>query len=262
MRRGDELLELVRDLLELAQAQRQSPELKPVPVPLVGSLSKSLETLTEQAQLKGVSLSVEGVDDVIVYANEEDVQRILANLLENAVQTPRPATTSKSALPQCGQLMNEWASSGTRSSTLAATLAAAGRRTGLLDLDFTGPCGHLVLGALPVFPDEDFGILAQQVAGVHFMSIACFAGATPAPLRGADVSNALIELLAITRWGELDTLVIDMPPGLGDAALDIVRLLPRAQYLVVTSSARLVVETVRRTLTLLHRSDQQALAAR
>lgn len=140
------------------------------------------------------------------------------------------------------------------SATLAATLAATGRRTGLMDLDFTGPCAHLVLGAEPGFPDEKDGVLPQTVAGLRFMSIACFAGSAPVPLRGADLSNALIELLAITRWGELDTLVIDMPPGLGDTALDAVRLLPRGEYLVVTSGARLVTETVRRSLALLQRS--------
>ncbi len=145
------------------------------------------------------------------------------------------------------------------SSTLAVALAAAGERTGLLDLDFTGPCDHLVLGAAEGFPEEDFGILPQEVAGVHFMSIATFDPLAPAPLRGGDVSNALIELLAITRWGELDTLVIDMPPGLGDMALDAVQLLPRAQYIVVASPALLVAETVRRSLALLQRLDRQVV---
>ena len=143
------------------------------------------------------------------------------------------------------------------SSTLAVALAAAGQRTGLLDLDFTGPCDHLVLGAEEGFPEEDFGILPQQVAGVLFMSMTAFDSQAPAPLRGPDVSNALIELLAITRWGELDTLVIDMPPGLGDMALDAVHLLPRAGYIVVASPARLVAETVRRSLRLLQRLDRQ-----
>ncbi|MBT4096314.1 MAG: P-loop NTPase, partial [Gemmatimonadetes bacterium] len=139
------------------------------------------------------------------------------------------------------------------SSALALALADSGRRCGLLDLDFTGPCAHLVLGVDQAFPEEDAGILPQTVSGVGFMSIACFAGADPAPLRGIDMTNALIELLAITRWGELDTLVIDMPPGLGDMALDTVRLLPTAEYLVVANGARLVTKTVERSLSLLHR---------
>lgn len=142
---------------------------------------------------------------------------------------------------------------------LALGLARCGRGAGLLDLDFTGPCGHIVLGADTAFPEEDFGILPPVFAGVHFMSITCFTGEDPAPLRGADVSNALIELLAITRWGELDCLVIDMPPGLGDATLEAARLLPRAEYLVISSASRMVVETVRRTLGLLRRMDRPLL---
>ncbi|MFH1570545.1 MAG: P-loop NTPase [Gemmatimonadota bacterium] len=145
------------------------------------------------------------------------------------------------------------------SSSLALALARQGWRCGLLDLDFTGPCAHLVLGVDGGFPQEDFGILPVPAAGVAFMSVTCFSGPRPAPLRGAEVVNALIELLAITRWGDLDCLVIDMPPGLGDAALEAARLLPRAEYLVVSTASRLVLETVRRTLELLHRMDRDVL---
>jgi len=145
------------------------------------------------------------------------------------------------------------------SATLAACLAAGGRRAGLLDLDFTGPCGHLVLGAEPAFPEEDFGILPVTVEGVSFMSVTCFSGEDPTPLRGDDVSSALIELLAITRWGELDCLLIDLPPGLGDTTLEAARLLPRAEYLVVTTPSRLALDTVRRTVGLLRRLERPVL---
>lgn len=134
------------------------------------------------------------------------------------------------------------------SSTLALVLAARGRRTGLLDLDLTGPSDHVLLGLDDRFPTETFGIEPPEIHGVSFMSVTYFVGDTPAPLRGVDVTNALIELLAITRWGELDVLVIDMPPGLGDATLDSVRLLGKAEYLFVATDSRVVLETVRRTL--------------
>jgi ATP-binding protein involved in chromosome partitioning len=120
----------------------------------------------------------------------------------------------------------------------------------LLDLDLTGPSDHVVLGCDPGFPDEEFGIDPVPVGGVGFMSVTCFSGRTPAPLRGVDVTNALLELLAITRWGKRDILVIDMPPGLGDVTLDLVRLLGRAEYLVVANRSPLVLETVRKTLRL------------
>jgi len=144
-------------------------------------------------------------------------------------------------------------------STLALTLSEQGRSAGLLDFDVTGPCGHVILGVDREFPKEDFGLRPPSIHGVPFMSIAYFTRAEPAPLRGADVSNALIELLTITRWGELEFLVIDMPPGLGDTTLDVVRLLPRAEYLVVATASQVVVETVRRTLRLLTRLESRIL---
>jgi ATP-binding protein involved in chromosome partitioning len=140
------------------------------------------------------------------------------------------------------------------SSTLALTLGET-RRAGLLDLDLTSPCDHLILGVDGQFPEELAGIVPPVVHGIHFMTVAYFSGAHPAPLRGQDFSSALIELLAITRWGELDVLVVDMPPGIADAALDAVRLLRRAEHLVVATDSRIVVETVRRTLTLLKQID-------
>ena len=137
------------------------------------------------------------------------------------------------------------------SSALALSLARVGYRVGLLDLDLTSPCDHLILGLEPPFPEEKFGLVPAEADGIRFMSITFFSGDDPVPLRGAALSNALVELLAIVQWGELDFLVIDMPPGLGDALLDAVRLLKRAEFLVVATASRVVVETVKRTLKLL-----------
>lgn len=159
-------------------------------------------------------------------------------------------------------------------SALSLVLAKEGRRVGILDLDFTSPSAHVILGFETGFPSEEFGIDPSDHRGIRCMSIAHFAGDAPAPMRGEDVTNALLELLAITRWGELDDLVIDMPPGLGDAALDAMRLLGRAEYVVVAGASRVVVESVRRTVRLLeevgvpvlgvlenmHRRDNAAVA--
>jgi ATP-binding protein involved in chromosome partitioning len=136
-------------------------------------------------------------------------------------------------------------------STLALLSAEQKRKTGLLDLDLTSPTDHLLLGATNRFPAEEFGIEPLDVHGVGFMSVALFVGERPTPLRGADVTNALVEILAVTRWGARDLLVVDMPPGLGDATLDAIHLLPRAEYLVVAVDSRLVLESVGRTLAFL-----------
>jgi len=85
------------------------------------------------------------------------------------------------------------------------------------------------------------------------MSITHFALDKPAPLRGADVSDAILKLLAITLWGDLDYLIVDMPPGLGDATLDIIRFVEGIRFLVVTTPSKVAYETVRKQLALLKR---------
>jgi ATP-binding protein involved in chromosome partitioning len=135
--------------------------------------------------------------------------------------------------------------------TLALTLAHNGRKVGLFDLDFTSPSTHIILGAQNTQPKEEKGIIPPTVRGLEYMSLIYFVGDNPAPLRGADVSNALIELLSITQWGTLDFLVIDMPPGIGDAVLDLVRLIKRIEFLIVTTPSLLAFETVKKQVSLL-----------
>lgn len=135
--------------------------------------------------------------------------------------------------------------------TLALELARRGCRVGLFDLDFTSPSTHLIMGVKDVQPKEDKGIIPPVVEGLAYMSLIHFSGDQAAPLRGADVSNALIELLAVTQWGELDFLVLDMPPGIGDAVLDLVRLVKRIEFLIVTTPSRLAFETVKKQVRLL-----------
>jgi len=135
--------------------------------------------------------------------------------------------------------------------TLALTLAKNGCKAGLFDLDFTSPSTHIILGAKNVQPKEEKGLIPPVVQGLEYMSLIYFVGDNPAPLRGADVSNALIELLAVTQWGKLDYLVIDMPPGIGDAILDLVRLVKRIEFLIVTTPSLLAFETVKKQVALL-----------
>jgi ATP-binding protein involved in chromosome partitioning len=135
--------------------------------------------------------------------------------------------------------------------TLALTLARKGCKVGLFDLDFTSPSTHLILGVKNVQPKEDKGIVPPVVKGMAYMSLVYFSGDQAAPLRGADVSNALIELLSVTQWGELDFLVIDMPPGIGDAVLDLLRLVKRIEFLIVTTPSLLAFETVKKQVRLL-----------
>ena len=136
-------------------------------------------------------------------------------------------------------------------SLLAVILARKGYKVGLFDLDFTSPSTHVILGVENVHPEEEYGIIPPQVHDLKYMSIVYYSGGYISPLRGADVSNALIELLAITTWNTLDFLIIDMPPGISDATLDMVQLVKGTKFLIVTTPSQLAYETVRKIINLL-----------
>lgn len=135
--------------------------------------------------------------------------------------------------------------------TTALILSNRGLRAGLLDLDFTNPSSSMILGAGAIHPIEDKGIVPPKIHGVEYASITFFAGGGAMPLRGKDATNAFIEMLALTRWGDLDYLIVDTPPGLGDILLDLLRLIKAMTFLVVTTPSRLSLETVRKFLAIL-----------
>ncbi|MEM4201614.1 MAG: Mrp/NBP35 family ATP-binding protein [Candidatus Hadarchaeum sp.] len=135
--------------------------------------------------------------------------------------------------------------------TISLLLARGGEKVGLLDLDFHGPSCHLILGATKAEPAEERGLIPPVVQGVKFMSLVYYIGDRPLPLRGEEASNVFVELLTITRWGQLDYLVVDVPPGIAEEVLDIIRLIKRGEFLVVTTPSKLAVKTVARLAQLL-----------
>lgn len=134
--------------------------------------------------------------------------------------------------------------------SLSLLLAKGGCKVGLFDLDFHGPSCHVILGAKGT-PHERRGIIPPRIQGIKFMSVVHYVGEKPLPLRGMEISDALLELLAVTRWGRLDWLIMDAPPGMGEEVLDLARLVEGAEFLVVTTPFRLAQETARRLLRLL-----------
>ncbi|MGA2615539.1 MAG: P-loop NTPase [Spirochaetia bacterium] len=134
----------------------------------------------------------------------------------------------------------------------ALALAGGGQRVGILDLDMQGASAHLFLGIRPRLPEEKEGILPLPVTdGVSLMSVAPFTGERGLPLRGAEISDAILELLAVTIWGPAGLLLIDMPPGMGEEILDLARLVPRLETLVVSTPSAVSVSVVERLLSVL-----------
>ena len=127
----------------------------------------------------------------------------------------------------------------------ALTLSSMGYKVGLLDLDFSGPSDHIILGADPKMPDEDHGVLAPEICGIKFMSIFYYTGDTPSPFRGTEISNAIKEILAVTIWNGVDTIVVDMPPGMGDEMLDFIRF-SDPKFIAVTTPSKVSLGTVKK----------------
>jgi ATP-binding protein involved in chromosome partitioning len=136
-------------------------------------------------------------------------------------------------------------------SLLALSLIKSDYKVGLLDLDLCGPSAHIILGIKGIYPKEKKGIVPPEVYGIKFMSIVHYTNDKPLALRGIDISNGIIELLTITQWGSLDFLIIDMPPGIGDVTLDIIRLIKRIEFLIVATKSKVVLETVKKLLKIL-----------
>jgi ATP-binding protein involved in chromosome partitioning len=137
-------------------------------------------------------------------------------------------------------------------STLALNLSKKGFKVGLLDLDLYGPSSHIILGIKDYsFPEEKKGIIPPNIDGIKFMSIIYFSDDKPSPFRGVDISNIIIELLAITQWGKLDFLIIDMPPGIGDETLDVIKFIKQSEYLVVTTPSKVSMGAVRKLISIL-----------
>ena len=169
---------------------------------------------------------------------------------------PRPEVIGRRLAPVRRILAFSSAKGGVGKSVCCAlsalALIRAGCRVGLLDLDFQGASAHLLLGVQPHFPEEQGGIRPLRAReALDFMSFAAFSRENAVPLRGGEVSEALLEMLAVTVWGPLDFLLLDMPPGIGDELLDVLRLLNRSEFVVVATPSALVLQVVERLLALL-----------
>lgn len=129
----------------------------------------------------------------------------------------------------------------TVSSNLALALAQGGAKVGLMDADIYGPSQHIMFGVRgerPMMRDVDGKGLIVPIErfGIKMMSIGLLIDEKQAVVwRGPMVSSAIRQFVSEVDWGELDYLVIDMPPGTGDIHLTIVQTVPVTGVIVVTT---------------------------
>lgn len=144
---------------------------------------------------------------------------------------------------------------------LAVALAQDGARVGVLDADIYGPSIPMMLG-LQGRPDSPDGksIEPLRAHGVVAMSIGLLVDQdTPMIWRGPMATSALSQLLNDTRWGELDYLVVDLPPGTGDIQLTLAQKIPVAGAVIVTTPQDVATLDARKALKMFEKVEVPVL---
>ena len=148
----------------------------------------------------------------------------------------------------------------TLTATLAVALSRAGQRVGILDADIYGHSIPHILGIhqKPVLVDKM--IIPPVKNDLKLMSIGFFLDDNaPVMWRGPMLHRALEQFLSDVHWGDLDVLVVDMPPGTGDVAISLGQLLPRAEVIVVTTPQRAAQEVASRAATMAQKTSMRVV---
>jgi ATP-binding protein involved in chromosome partitioning len=150
----------------------------------------------------------------------------------------------------------------TTAANLALAWAAQGARVGLLDADIYGPSQPLMMGLSgrkPEIPDGKH-LTPLRAYGVEVMSIGFMIDAEqPMAWRGPMVTQALTQLLGETSWGELDYLVVDMPPGTGDIQLTLAQRVPVSGAVIVTTPQDIALLDARKGLKMFEKVEVRVL---
>ncbi len=132
---------------------------------------------------------------------------------------------------------------------LAAALAHAGARVGLLDADIYGPNVPTMMGVDRLPPPQDGKMVPAESYGVKLVSIAFLVKpGQPLIWRGPMLDKAIRQFIADVNWGELDYMVVDLPPGTGDASLSLSQALPLTGVVIVTMPQKVSLEDAGRAL--------------
>ncbi len=130
---------------------------------------------------------------------------------------------------------------------LAVAMAARGLSVGVVDADIYGHSIPRMLGTEARPTQVEKMIMPPQSHGVKLISIGMFTpGNTPVVWRGPMLHRALQQFLADVFWGDLDVLLLDLPPGTGDIAISVAQLVPNAEILVVTTPQQAAAEVAER----------------
>jgi ATP-binding protein involved in chromosome partitioning len=184
---------------------------------------------------------------------------------------PRPAApgprTARTGIPGVGAIVAVASGKGgvgksTVAVNVACALAQRGSRVGLLDADVYGPSVPMMLGLDEERPTvrPDRRIVPIEKFGVRAISMGMFVGErTPVIWRGPMVTKLITEFFKNVEWGELDYLILDLPPGTGDAQLTVAQQVPLAGGVIVTTPQDVALLDVKRGITMFQQVNAPVL---
>ena len=203
---------------------------------------------------KDVTAAVSALDGVVSVSVELDVmsdeqRTALRKTLRGDAEEPKIPFAEPGSLTRVYCVASGKGGVGKSSVTvnLAVAMAARGVKVGIVDADIYGHSIPRMVGATDKPTKVEKMILPPQANGVKVISIGMFTpGNTPVVWRGPMLHRALQQFLADVFWGDLDVLLLDLPPGTGDIAISVAQLIPNAEILVVTTPQQAAAEVAER----------------
>ena len=207
------------------------------------------ETITQRVDQ--AVREVDGVREVTVELDVmSDEQRSeLRKQLRGDSEEPRIPFAEPGSMPRVYCVASGKGGVGKSSVTvnLAVSMAQRGMSVGVVDADIYGHSIPRMLGSGDKPTQVENMIMPPQAHGVKLISIGMFTpGNTPVVWRGPMLHRALQQFLSDVFWGDLDVLLLDLPPGTGDVALSTAQLIPNAEILVVTTPQQAAAEVAER----------------
>ncbi|OFN41658.1 sodium:proton antiporter [Corynebacterium sp. HMSC072G08] len=218
---------------------------------------------TIEQNTRAVLEDLEGVGTVTVTmdAMNDDQRRALKKKLRGGQAEPEIPFAKPNSTTRVFAVASGKGGVGKSSMTanLGAALAARGLKVGIVDADIYGHSIPGLLGNMepPTVIDEEM-LLPPIAHGLKFISIGQFIeGNAPIVWRGPMLHRALQQFLGDVFWGDLDVLLLDLPPGTGDVALSVAQLIPNAELLVVTTPQAAAAEVAERAGSMAQQTGQR-----
>src|SRR6201992_2897992 len=218
------------------------------------------ETITRDVTAAVTAL--EGVSRVRVELDvmSEEQRKALQTQLRGGQPAPEIPFTKPTSLTRVFAVASGKGGVGKSSVTvdLGAALAASGLSVGLADVDIYGHSVPRMMGVTARPTQVEKMIMPPSAQGVKVISIGMFKeGNSPVVWRGPMLHRALQQFMTDVYWGDLDVLLLDLPPGTGDMAISVAQLLPNAELLVVTTPQPAAAEVAERAGALATQTHQR-----